>query len=74
MTYVKLIVLLLQVTQAIIRYVTDRQLIAEGERRVIAKQLAACAAAAKIAKDTHTDVGNKTDAEIDDALRGDYRP
>lgn len=73
MTYLKLVVLLLQVTQSIIRMMTERRLIAEGERRVIAKQLAAVAAAAQIAKDTKADVANKTDDEIDAALRGDFR-
>lgn len=74
MIYLKLVVLLLQVTQSLIRWMNEKQLISEGERRVIAKQLAATAAAAQISKDVHTDVANKTEAEIDDALRGDFRP
>lgn len=74
MTWIKLTVLLLQVTQSIIRMMEQRRLIAEGERRVIAKQLAAIAAAAKIAQDVRTDIGNMTDDEVDAALRGDYRP
>lgn len=73
MIWIKLVVLLLQVTQAITRYMSEKQLLAEGERRVIAKQLAAVAKAAKIARDVQDDVKHKTDDEIDAALRGDYR-
>lgn len=74
MNYIKLVVLLLQITQSIIRWMNDQKMISVGEQRVIAKQLEALAKAAKIAKDVHADVANKTDAEIDDALRGDFRP
>lgn len=73
MTYIKLVVLLLQIVQAVIRYMDERKLIAEGERQVIAKQLKAVAKAAKIAQDVKTDVGHKTDAEVDAALEPDYR-
>lgn len=74
MNYIKLVVLLLQITQSIIRWMNDQKMISVGEQRVIAKQLEAVAKAAQIAKDVHADVANKTDAEIDDALRGDFRP
>lgn len=74
MTYLKLVVLLLQVTQSILRWMDKQSMIAEGERRVIAKQLAALAATAKVVTDIRTDIGNKTDDEVDAALRGDYRP
>lgn len=73
MIWIKLVVLLLQVTQSIIRYMSERQLLAEGERRVIAQELKAVAKAAKIAQDVRTDVGKKTDAEVDAALGPDYR-
>ena len=73
MTWLKLVVLLLQVTQSIVRMMEERRLIAEGEQRVIAKQLAAVAKAAKIAEKVRTDVANKTDAQVDDALAGDFR-
>lgn len=73
MTYIKLVVLLLQITQSVIRMMEQRKMIAEGERRVIAKQLAAVAAAAKIAQDVRKDVGSKTDEQIDNALRDDFR-
>ena len=73
MTYIKLVVLLLQIVQSIIKRMNDNKLIAEGEQRVIAQQLAAVANAAKISIEVRKDVGKKTDAEIDDALRGDYR-
>ena len=74
MIWIKLVVLLLQVAQAITRYMRDKQLLEEGGRRVIAKQLAAVAKAAEIARDVQKDVGSKTDDEIDAALRGDFRP
>ena len=74
MTYIKLVVFLLQITQSLIRWMDERKLISEGEQRVIAKQLAAVAKAAKIARQVQQDVQNKTDEEIDAALRGDFRP
>lgn len=74
MIYLKLVVLLLQIAQSLIRWMNEKQLISEGERRVIAKQLAATAAAAQLSKDVRADVANKTADEIDDALRGDFRP
>lgn len=73
MIWIKLVVLLLQVTQSIIRYMNERQLLAEGERRVIAQELKAVAKAAEIAQNVRTDVGKKTDAEVDAALGPDYR-
>lgn len=73
MTYIKLVVLLLQITSSLIRYMNERKLIAEGERRIIADQLTQLAKVAKVAQEVRADVGNKTDAQIDDALRGDYR-
>lgn len=74
MIYLKLVVLFLQIAQSLIRWMNEKQLISEGERRVIAKQLAATAAAAQLSKDVRADVANKTADEIDDALRGDFRP
>ncbi len=73
MTWVKLVLLLLQITQSIIRMVNEKRLISEGERLQIVKELSAVASAAAVSKQVRDDVGRKTDAEIDDALRGDYR-
>lgn len=73
MIYLKFVILLLQVTQAIIRYADERRLIAEGERRIIADELARVAKAAKIAEGVRQDVGKKTDAQVDADLGRDFR-
>lgn len=54
-------------------YLERSAAVQEGERRQVAQQLAAIAAAAQIAKETQEEISRLTDAEIDDALRGDYR-
>lgn len=73
MIYLKFVILLLQVTQAIIRYADEKRLIAEGERRIIADELARVAKAAKIAEGVRQDVGKKTDAQVDADLGRDFR-
>lgn len=66
-------VLLLRVATQVFSMLEQRRLIKEGERRQIIKELDAIAKASRIAQKVREDVAGKTDAEIDDALRGDYR-
>lgn len=73
MIYFKFAVLLLQITQSLIRWMEEKRMIEEGERRIIAEELAKVAKAAKISKQVRQDVEKKTDAEVDDGLRGDFR-
>ena len=73
MTWIKAAFLLLQIVRSILDYLERRDAISEGERREVAKQLAAVGAAARLRLEVRANVGKMTDAEIDDALRGDYR-
>lgn len=66
-------ILLLQVANQVFSMLERQRLIAEGERRAVAKQLDAIAKTAKVAQQVRQHVESKTDAEIDAALRGDYR-
>lgn len=69
----QLVLLLLQVTRAVLSYMERNRLIKEGERRQIARELERAAEAAALSKKIREDVGGRTDDEIDAALRGDYR-
>ena len=73
MSYVKIVLLGLQIITSLIRYLEEKRLISEGEQQEIARELARAAEIAARAKKIRDHVGKKTDAEIDDALRGDYR-
>lgn len=66
-------ILLLQVARQLFTYLESQRLIAEGERRQIAKELSATANAARISMKVQEDVGRMHDNEVDAALRGDYR-
>jgi hypothetical protein len=66
-------ILLLQVAKQVFSMLEARRLIGEGERRQILREMEGIAAATKIAKEVRQHVESKTDAEVDDALRGDYR-
>lgn len=72
--WVKLVVLLLQISRSIIGWLERQQAIQEGQRMVLAKELQAIAAAAKVSSDVRTAVDGMTDDQVDAALRGDYRP
>ena len=72
--WVKLVVLLLQISRSIIGWLERQQAIQEGQRMVLAKELEALANAAKVSKDVKTSVDGMTDDQVDAALRGDYRP
>lgn len=66
-------ILLLQVANQVFSMLERQRVLAEGERRQIAKQLELIAQATKAAKLIRKHVESKSDEEIDAALRGDYR-
>lgn len=70
---IKLAILLLQLATMTIRYLEERRLISEGERREVARELARAAQVTGLAKEVREQVGKMTDEEVDAALRGDYR-
>ena len=74
MTWIKAALLLMQIVKSILDYLQRNAAIKEGERREVAKQLAAIAASAQIAKETSEEIARMTDAQVDDALSGDFRP
>ena len=73
MSYVKIILLALQLVNWLIDELERRKALAEGEKRQIAKALAAVVAAGKMAKEVDDAVAKLSVDEIDDALRGDFR-
>ena len=73
MTWIKAALALLQIVRSIMDYLERRAAIQEGERREVAKQLAAIAAAAQISIETKAAIDRLTDAQVDDALTGDFR-
>jgi hypothetical protein len=74
LTYIKIVLLLLQLARSILSWLEREKAIKEGERREVARQLAAVAAAAQIAAETRDEISRLTDAQVDDALSGDFRP
>lgn len=74
MAWVRLVVLLLQISRSIIGWLERQSAINEGQRMVLAQELKALANAAKVAREVQTQVDGMTDEEIDAALRGDFRP
>ena len=70
---IKVAILALQVAVAVFRYLEERRLISEGERRAMARELARAAEITGLAKQVREEVGKLTDDEVDAALRGDYR-
>ena len=74
MTWVKIVLLLLQLSRSILAWLEREKAIKEGERRILAQELAAVAAAAQIASEVRAEVEKLFDAQIDDALAGDFRP
>jgi hypothetical protein len=74
MSGIKIVLILLQLARSILSWLERERAIAEGERREVAKQLAAIAASAQIARETADEISRLTDAQVDDALSGDFRP
>lgn len=73
MGWLKAALLLLQVVKTIMDYLERQAAINEGERREVAKQLAAVAAAAQIAKETQDEIAKLSPSQVDDALGSDFR-
>lgn len=73
MTWVKIVLLLLQLAKSIMAYLEREKAIAEGERREVAKQLAAIAASAQISIETRAEIDRMTDAQVDKSLDPDFR-
>ncbi len=73
MSWIKAALLLLQVVKSIMDYLERNSAINEGERREVAKQLAAVAGAAQVARETKEEISRLTDAQVDDALGPDFR-
>lgn len=71
--WIKLVVLLLQVSRSIIGYLERQQAIQEGQRMMLAKELQAVAAAAKISHEVQASIDGMSDEDVDAALSGDYR-
>jgi hypothetical protein len=74
LTWIKVVLILLQLARSILSWLERERAIKEGERREVAKQLAAIAASAQIANETRDEIARMTDAQVDDALSGDFRP
>jgi hypothetical protein len=72
-SYVKIVLLALQLVNWIIDQLERRKQLAEGERRQIAKALAQVTIAGKMAKEVDDEVKALSDDEVDAALRGDFR-
>lgn len=72
--WIKVALLLLQISRSIIGYVERQQAISEGQRQVLAKELAQMLVTAKIAREVQTAVDGMTDAQVDDNLSSDFRP
>ena len=72
-TSVKIVLILLQLARSILSWLEREKAIAEGERREVAKQLAAIAGAAQVAMEVRQEIDRLTDAQVNDALAGDFR-
>lgn len=72
-TSVKIVLILLQLARSILSWLEREKAIAEGERREVAKQLAAVAASAQIAMEVRNEIDRLTDAQVDAGLDGDFR-
>jgi dsRNA-specific ribonuclease len=73
-TGLQVALLLLNFAKYLIAKFEREKTLNEGEQRAVVKALVELAAAAKMARQIEDEVGKMTDAEIDDALRGDLRP
>lgn len=74
MTWLSLIVTLLSITRSIIDWLDSRKMIQEGQREIIAQELAKVSASAKISQDILQKVSGMTDAQVDKQLEMDFRP
>jgi hypothetical protein len=72
-TYIKLVLVGLQIINSLIRYLEEKRLLDEGARQQIARELERTNKLIARSKEIHTKVGTMTNDEVDAALRGDYR-
>lgn len=73
MTWVKLVLLSFQMITALIQYLERQRLIKDGERQQIAREMARTAHITGMVKQVRDEIGKLTHAEVDDALRDDFR-
>ena len=74
MSYVKIVLLGIQILSAVIRYLDEKRLLDEGAKLEIERELARAAKIVARAKKIQANVDKMTDAQVDDALNGDFRP
>lgn len=74
MSYVKIVLLGIQILSAVIRYLDEKRLLNEGAKLEIERELARAAKIVARAKKIQANVDKMTDAQVDDALNGDFRP
>jgi hypothetical protein len=72
-TYIQVVLAILKIVSTLIRLGEQRQWIADGERRAIARGLADAVKAAHAAKAIRREIEAMTDDEVDAGLAGDYR-
>lgn len=73
MSYVKVVLLGIQIITSVIRYLESKRLMDEGARQQIAQELERAQKMVARAKKIQTKVGTMTDEEVNAALRGDFR-
>ena len=73
MSYIKVVLLGIQIITSVIRYLESKRLMNEGARRQIAQELERAQILVARAQKIQTKVGTMTDEEVDAALRGDFR-
>ena len=73
MSYIKVVLLGIQIITSVIRYLESKRLMDEGARQQIAQELERAQKLVARAKKIQTKVGTMTDEEVNAALRGDFR-
>lgn len=73
MSYIKVVLLGIQIITSVIRYLESKRLMDEGARQQIAQELERAQKMVARAKKIQTKVGTMTDEEVNAALRGDFR-
>jgi sensor domain CHASE-containing protein len=72
-SYIKVVLLGIQIITSVIRYLESKRLMDEGARQQIAQELERAQKLVARAKKIQTKVGTMTDEEVNAALRGDFR-
>jgi hypothetical protein len=73
MSYAKAVLLLIQITATIVRYLDERRLLTEGQKIEVANELARVSKIVARAKKIQSEVEKMNDAQVDNALSGDFR-